>query len=337
MTIHYVINDAVLRQEIDRFEQIWENESPSFTTYTSGSTGKPKKITIQKKHALASAQATIQFFQLTDNNTAMLCLNIDTIGGRMMFLRSKIAKMSLYVSPPKANPLTHISQKIDFIALAPIQLHTILEENPQKLQNIAHILVGGGEIAPSNVAKLKQLGITVFQTFGMSETISHIALKKVGFISDPYYTTLDHTTVAEQNACLCIHAPQLGIYQMETNDRVQILNAKQFIWLGRADRMINSGGIKIQIEELETQLNSFFSEEFFVFPKKDDKFGELVAVVIQGKEKKQYKEKRFYAQLSNKYYVPKEIAFLDQFCYTKSAKIDRLQTIKHITNWFSVD
>ncbi|MCO5260986.1 MAG: AMP-binding protein [Crocinitomicaceae bacterium] len=327
MNLKFITNNEKLKEQVASFITILKDKVTTFTSQTSGSTGKPKTITINKEYAKKSANATLNFLSITKNDTALLCLSIDTIGGKMMVVRAMERNLQLLITTPSSNPLKSINETIDFIALAPIQLHTILNESPEKLKSIRSIIVGGGNISDSTITLLNKYQITVFQTFGMTETISHIALRKVGFEQEECYTTLEGITISENKNQLCIHAPQLGIPTLLTNDLIELKNEKQFKWIGRADYVINSGGIKIQIEELEKELSQKINRPFFITSNKDDKLGQKVVIVFEGKPDNQLNLKTFYSFLKNNYHIPKEIVFAEEFFYTNSAKINRIATL----------
>lgn len=333
MNLHFLKENEKIKKQVASFIEKWRDNSAFFETNTSGSTGIPKTIKIDKKSAVESAKSTIRFLEINPSDNALLCLNTETIGGKMMIVRSIVNEMNLYITEPSANPLTTTEIDIDFIAFAPIQLTTILSESTDKLRKIRNIIVGGG-IIPENILKiLKKEKITVYQTFGMTETISHIAMRKVGFEQDEYYTTLFPTTVSEKNDRLCIHASHLGIEELITNDSVEIIDKNHFKWLGRTDFIINSGGIKIQIEELENKLQNHIRHNFFIYKKKDDKFGEKVVLVIEGEKSEKYTKKDFYAFLENKYHIPKEVAFIEKIIFTESDKINRLANFERLNEY----
>lgn len=330
MKIQYPTNNEKIKGEVASFLNEWENDRSFFESNTSGSTGIPKRIQINKKNAESSAKATIQFLNISPSETALLCLNIQTIGGKMMVVRSIVNGMKLLVTEPSSNPLKTITETIDFIAIAPIQLMTILQENPEKLKPIRNVIVGGGIISEQAIKLLKKHRLTVFQTFGMTETISHIALRKVGYEQEEHYTTLNGIRVSEQKGRLIVRAPAIGVNELETNDEVEIINDRQFKWIGRSDFIINSGGIKIQIEPLERELQQEISEKFFVHPKKDGVLGEKVVIVVEGNESETLLRKEFYSFLKNKYHIPKEIAFIQKIILTPSDKINRIANFEQI-------
>lgn len=333
MNLTFINKNEKNEQKVIRFIKEWENENTFFESKTSGSTGKPKVIQIEKKYAIASAKATLNFLQIKPTENALLCLDIDTIGGKMMVVRSLIQDLNLYITQPESNPLKNCPYPIDFIALAPIQLGTILNETPEKLQTIRTIIVGGGIILESIERRLKESKTTVYQTFGMTETISHIALRKVGYNGEEFYTALDHVTISEHENQLVLSAPNIGINQLITNDIILLKSANQFQWIGRNDNTINSGGIKIQIEKLEDELRKFITEQFFIHSIKDEILGEKIGLIIEGSHYPNYHQKTFYDFLKNKYHVPKVIAYLPKFILTPSHKIHRIANFEALNEF----
>lgn len=326
----FLTDNEDVKLKVVSFINEWENDLDFFVTNTSGSTGTPKKISIQKEHAIQSALSTCEALKLTSKHTAILCLNPTTIGGKMMIVRSMVLDMKLLVGELNSNPLVTCDEKIDFIALVPLQLKKMVEECPDKLRKISTIIVGGGSISAPLENSLKEAKITVYQTFGMTETISHIALKKVGFENSEYYTVLPSVEISAEENLLVIHAPKIGVFNLKTNDLVEIISPTQFKWLGRADFVINSGGIKIIPEVLEAQLSHLINVPFFVVGMDDETLGQRVVVIVEGFADPQLEQKSYYHSLE-KFHIPKEIYFLSNFNYTESGKINKIETLK-LTN-----
>jgi O-succinylbenzoic acid--CoA ligase len=332
MKLTFLTNNEKIKIQVASFLELLTSNSSHFEVKTSGSTGEPKTILIKKEFAFHSAKATLNFLNINEQDNALLCLSTDTIGGKMMLIRANLHNLHLLVVEPSANPLKNSSESIDFMAIAPIQLHTILVENPEKLKSIRSIIVGGGMISDSTIELLKQHQITVYQTFGMTETISHIALRKVGFENEEYYSTLENIHVYKTNNQLVIKAPTLGIDALTTNDLIELKNEHQFKWMGRADFVINSGGVKIQIEALENELHQKIKNRFFITSGKDERLGQKVILVVEGAPANELEQKSFYSFLKNKYHVPKEIVFVEHFEYSKSDKINRIATLIAVKN-----
>lgn len=329
MNIHFLTNNEEIQHKVASFIYEWENDLDFFETETSGSTGIPKKIKIQKQHAIASSKLTGELLHLQKGEKAFLCLHPSTIGGKMMIIRSLVLDLDLFVGDISSNPFDNIAESFDFVALVPLQLQTILTHSPSALKKIKNIIVGGGVISSALENELKTHQLTVFQTFGMTETISHIALKKVGFHGESDYQTLPGVKIEAINQRLKIQFPAIGIHELLTNDVVEITAPNRFKWIGRSDFVINSGGVKIHPEALEKQLETTINAPFFITGISDDLLGEKCVLIVEGVENNLFTHKKRYAHLA-KYSLPKEVYFLAQFVYTESGKINRGATLKTI-------
>lgn len=329
MNVHFLTHNETVRQKVASFIEKWNDDTPFFDTRTSGSTGLPKTIRIRKVHARKSAEKTLQKLGVESNSNALLALNCDTIGGKMMIVRAIIGKLNLFVTEPSANPLNNLPVQPDFIALVPAQLDTVLRENPEKLRGIRNCIIGGGQLPASLESKLHEQQLSVYQTFGMTETISHIALRKAGWQAESAYTLLDGITISLHDACLVVHAPDLGIDRLETNDLVFKVNEQQFQWLGRKDFVINSGGFKIHPEQVERELEQLIDRRFFVSGIPDERWGTQLVILIEGKEDENYLRKDFYSVLSHPYFIPKSVRFVPHFLEVANQKIDRIKTLEN--------
>jgi O-succinylbenzoic acid--CoA ligase len=314
-----------LESQVLNFLTEWHSLRGSIQVKTSGSTGTPKEIELSKQGMLFSAQNTIQFFSLTANSTALLCLPISTIGGKMMLVRAVQCSMQLHIQTPTANPLKSINFPIDFIAITPMQLKVMLDESESELRKIRSILVGGGPISSDLELQLVDKEITVYHSYGMTETASHVALRKVGCGGNEYFISLPgiHFSVNE-NQALQIHFRALQSEVIKTTDRVELVSETKFRWLGRTDFVINSGGVKIHPEEIESLLTKQIPIPFFISSVPDQTLGERVVLFVEGVESILLDFEIDFP----KYGRPKEVLFLPKFWYTQSGKIDRIVTRK---------
>ena len=203
----FLTHNAQIIESVLTFINEWDNDLDFFIAKTSGSTGVPKEIKILKKHAIQSSLNTAEALNLQKGDNAFLCLSPDTIGGKMMIVRSIVLNLQLIIGDINANPLENCDSKIDFIAIVPLQLKELMEHSVDKLRSIQHIIVGGGIISEQLESQLIQHNLTVYQTFGMTETISHIALKKVGVDGTNHFKVLPNIEITERNSQLEIHAP----------------------------------------------------------------------------------------------------------------------------------
>lgn len=324
--LKYIYHSIELQQEIEDFLAKWIDNSDSIETLTSGSTGEPKLISIKKEKMRLSARMTGNFLQIRSGEKALLCLSPSTIAGKMMLVRAMELELELYVTPTSSNPFEKITEEFDFVALVPLQLKNTLDNFPEKIQKCRNCIIGGGDIPYPIIQQLKNLELTVYHTFGMTETISHVAMKRVGFISDEYFTALGGTYFSNLDERLVIHSPLLETESITTNDCIELIDKKNFKWVGRTDFVINSGGIKIHPEVVENKLAEIISVPFFIIGEKDDYLGEKVILYIENKEDIQISKTKM-TELLSRYEMPKEIRYVFPFARTDSGKINRLQTI----------
>lgn len=321
-------DDSSRRNEVQDFLNRWEDEHQEVAIRTSGSTGKPKIIKVLKSHMRNSAHATNTFFKLEQGSGYAHCLSMQTIAGMMMLIRAHIYNGELHVYDVSSNPFSHKSSGADLIALVPLQLDRILNTSPQALTKFKYILVGGGVISNQTEEQLQKQGITVYQSFGMTETLSHIALRKVGLYGNDYYEAIPGCAFHVEDGALVITATHLDIDRLKTNDLVELIDPQHFKWIARNDFVINSGGVKIHPEVLENKLSMLAPLRYFIFGENDSQFGQIVCLAIEGQIPKAQISKLF--QKLDKYEVPRKILLIDQFIQTESGKIDRLQTINQL-------
>ena len=208
--IEFQTNKAEVIRDVNQFIDEWNSDTSTITVHTSGSTGTPKKITLQKKHLRTSAQMTGEHLKLKPKSTALLCLPISTIAGKMMVVRSLVLELNLIVVEPSKSPLNDCSQKIDFAAMVPMQVLNSIENNKEKFKKIETIIIGGAPISPSLIKQISGCHSNAYQTFGMTETISHIAMRRIKEVNTSYIA-LPNVTFTENNNCLVITAPSIGV------------------------------------------------------------------------------------------------------------------------------
>lgn len=305
------------------FLKEWFSDSTEIEVQTSGSTGTPKLITIPKQSFVESAKSTCDFLGLSPKTNALLCIPVTYIGGKMMVIRALVAGYNLLIQEPSSSPLSNLESDIDFIALTPMQAQLSLDEFPDKLKFINQIIIGGGAVTPSFILAIEEFTNQFYSTYGMTETVSHIALKTInGSKKSDYFEVLPSYSVSTNSEnCLIINCPTLSHKKIVTNDVVE-LNANGFKWLGRKDNVINSGGIKIFPEEIERKLKHTLKRvDFYVTSKKDKVLGEKVILVIKTPVDRKKIMDSF--SLLNKYEVPKELILQADFTYTKTGKLMR--------------
>ncbi|WP_428740565.1 AMP-binding protein [Tenacibaculum sp.] len=330
----------------------WFNTEDFVVVQTSGSTGKPKPIPLKKEHMINSAKATGAFFDLKENTTALLCLSTDYIAGKMMLVRALTLGWKIDIVEAASNPLEGVDTVYDFSAMVPLQLHNSLKD----LHKVKKLIVGGGVVSSDLIEGIQNLSTEVFATYGMTETITHIAVKKLNnnvslrgemtkqsvgkeitsqmkFVrNDEYYKVLPNVQLSQDSRnCLVIDAPKVSTERIVTNDVVRLISDTEFEWLGRYDNVINSGGIKLHPEKIEEKLSKIISNRFFVIGISDKRLGEKLVLIIEGVtssavEKSLKTEVKSLKELS-KYEIPKEIYFVDEFVETETKKIQRKKTL----------
>ncbi|QMU66054.1 MAG: AMP-binding protein [Flavobacteriaceae bacterium] len=311
------------------FLRDWFSEKPTLSLTTSGSIGTPKEIELKKRHMIHSAKTTGRFFNLPENTTALLCLSADYIAGKMMLVRAMVLGWHLDIVKTDANPLKNTSKTYDFSAMIPMQLRNSLQD----IHRVKKLIVGGGAVDIDLERAIQKISTQVFATYGMTETSTHIAVKKLNHFknsepSSKHYEVLPDITISKDNrSCLVIDAPKISDTPLITNDIVEIITPTQFNWKGRCDYVINSGGIKLHPEEIERKLAPQIKRRFFVAGMHDKLLGEKLILLIEGTEF--HIPKETYSNL-NKYEIPKKIYFIPQFKETETGKIQRIKILDSI-------
>lgn len=308
-----------INDQLEHIRAKWERGEP-FSITTSGSTGQPKTIQLEKIYMVASARKTLEFLELKPGHKALLCLPLDKIAGVMMWVRAEIYALDLKVVAASGRPLEGVAGEFDFVAMVPMQVEQSLGE----LKRVKKLLIGGAPISNELEEKLNQLGVEAYHSYGMTETISHVALRRIG---EPYFKAMPGTSFSVNSfGQLVIHAPDIGVHNMVTKDVVELRNERTFRWLGRADNVINSGGIKLHPEELERRIQS--AQPFFLAAIADRTLGEKLVMVVESDRSPRQDEYDF-SQLS-KIERPKEIYNISAFRYTSNGKLQRTETLQQI-------
>ncbi len=336
-------NENEILKTVIKFINEWQSDTLYILQKTSGSTGEPKTIKISKSQIKESASATLNTLKFKAADHALLCINPDYIGGKMMIARVLIGELNLSIAPISGNPLKNFKfqEPIDFFSFVPYQLERILDESTDKIQfldNSKAIILGGAPVSDTLAEKIKAKisNSKVYSTYGMTETVSHVALKLINSDKDEVFKALENIKFSvDKRNCLVIHAPKIsGQEQLVTNDVVDLVSSTEFYWLGRYDFVINSGGIKIHPEVLEKEIaglfeNNSIKNRFFVFGLSDEKFGETVNLLVEG-ECDHEKVINLLKQNLNAFHVPKKIFTTEIFVETENGKISRLKSIENL-------
>ena len=350
---------------LEDFYSEWNNDSDRVLVHTSGSTGKPKPMMVEKKRMLNSARITCDFLGLKPGDSALLCMSLDYIAGKMVVVRSIERHLHLISVSPSGHPLKDINLKdangkdvngeITFAAMVPMQVYNTLQvpEERERLTHIRHLIIGGGAIDASLEKELRSLpgNIAIWSTYGMTETLSHIALRRInGAEASEWYQPFDSVKISQTDeGCLVIDAPLVCAETLVTNDIVEIesyiynkvekhekVEKLRFRIKGRKDNVICSGGIKIQIEEVEALLKPHLEKPFMIAKKKDEKFGEIAVLLTEDEDLKKVEatirrllsgksddSNKSSESKSHKYWIPREFRYVEHLPLTETGKPKR--------------
>ena len=337
---------------LEDFLSEWNNGSDRVLVHTSGSTGKPKPMMVEKKRMLNSARITCDFLGLKPGDSALLCMSLDYIAGKMVVVRSIERHLHLISVSPSGHPLKNIDLKdvngkdvngeITFAAMVPMQVYNTLQvpEERERLTHIRHLIIGGGAIDASLEKELQALpgNIAIWSTYGMTETLSHIALRRInGDEASEWYQPFDSVKISQtEEGCLVIDAPLVCAETLVTNDIVEIesyiynkveknevVEKLRFRIKGRKDNVICSGGIKIQIEEVEALLKPYLEKPFMLVKKKDEKFGEIAVLLTEDEDLKKVEATIRRLLSDHKYWIPREFLHVDHLPLTETGKPKR--------------
>lgn len=338
---------------VNDFLQEWNSPSETLLVHTSGSTGKPKPMWVEKQRMLNSAHITCDFLGLRPGDSALLCMSLDYIAGKMMVVRSIERKLRLFSVKPSGHPLSDeslakmVEMDFDFVAMVPMQVYNTLQvpQERERLSRIKHLIIGGGAIDDALAEELRSLPGAVWSTYGMTETLSHIALRRLnGEEASEWYQPFDSVGVSlNSDGCLVIDAPLVCSEPLVTNDIAEIKQQEAssvashssdassslktssphvlFRIKGRKDNVICSGGIKIQIEEVENLLRQHLDAPFLLAKKKDEKFGEIAVLVTESGDLEGVEA--ICRQVLPKYWVPRQYLHFDQLPMTETGKPKR--------------
>ena len=337
--IKNILPRTEFEKKVLQFLQDWFSDSETVSVQTSGSTGIPKVFEIEKKRMLNSSKMTCDFLGLKEGDTALLCLPVQYISGKMMLVRAIERKLKVIISEPSSTP--EISQNTDFCAMTPLQVQNSLD----KIHFIKNLIIGGAAVSENLKSQLTSsiqhpASNKIYETYGMSETLSHIALKQISPIQEEYFTVLNDVEISvDERNCLRIFAPKLNPEILQTNDIVELMHfdstqcdKKQFKFLGRFDNVINSGGVKIFAEELESLVKKHIDRDLVFLGKPDETLGEKLVLVVEGENDEDLKSEILNLKFENKFHSPKEILFLEKFPRAENGKVLRKEILKFLAD-----
>lgn len=316
---------------LGEFLMEWMKEDVNIRLHTSGSTGTPKTILAEKNQLLQSAAMTSAFFEFKPEQTALLCLPMEYIAGKMMVVRALYSGLNLLCIEPNSAPLSALPKDIviDFAPLTPMQLSEVTN-----IQSVRKILLGGSAIHSAMEERLQSFETAIYHGYGMTETFSHVALRCInGRKRTEEYTALPGIKFEiDERGCLIIQAPFLK-EKVHTNDVVNLISDRAFKWRGRADYVVNSGGIKLFPEEIEKKISPLIQERYFLAGLSDNRLGERLTLIIEGERYQESELKALSENLTKvleRFEKPREILFIQNFKTTASGKINRQETINTV-------
>lgn len=307
------------------FMLAWWRDSEFVLGQTSGSTGEPKRIELSKQSMRESAKRTNAFFGLNPGDSLLMCLSANYIAGKMMVVRAIVGGLDLYVQPASSMP--RLERSYDLVSMVPLQVHSLMEsgEGEKSLSHVKHLLVGGSQLMKDELDWLTSLPLKSYISYGMTETVSHVALSELPKCGAPLYRALpDVHFTTDNRGCLVIHADYLQGSPFVTNDMVELLTERSFRWLGRWDNVINTGGVKVFPEKMEKKIERLILHPYYFVGQPDAKFGQRVVLKIESEPFDVSSLKSALSEVLSPYEMPKEIVFLPQFTRTDSGKVKRI-------------
>lgn len=338
--INYSPQSGYEKQVID-FAVRWLSHEQTFSFQTSGSTGSPKSINFSRQQIEDSVALTQKAFHLQAGQTALLCLDMNFVAAKLMIARALIIDMDLLVSEPSGNPLASIHQPIDFAALVPYQIIQALRHTEQNVDLVRTIILGGAAVSPTLAKALSNRATAFYETYGMTETLTHIALKRIDTVTKDFTTLPGIAIAVDERKCLQITAPHIQAESIATNDIINLTSPTTFQLVGRFDSIINSGGIKISPEAIEQKIAEvmaqyFPASAFIISSLPDAQLGHQVVLLIETQPITKSIESTIFQilkEIVTRYEMPKQILALPQFVRTASGKINRVQTQAQLANF----
>ena len=316
---------------LDEFIAEWQNDEPTVLVHTSGSTGKPKPLRVEKLRMAASARITCQFLGLHKGDTALLCMPLDYIAGKMVVVRSLVWGLRLVAVEPSGHPLRGLHEALDFAAMVPLQVYNTMQvpEERARLRQIRHLIIGGGAVNDELVSELSDFPNCVWSTYGMTETLSHIALRRLnGEQASQWYEPFEGVDVSlNADGCLVINAPAVCAEPLTTNDIAEIAaDGRHFRIRGRRDNVVCSGGIKLQIEEIEAKLQPFVDVPFMITKRSDARLGETVVMLVVSDDTERLQT--ICSAHLTRYDMPRAFVSVDALPMTETGKPARAEAMK---------
>lgn len=319
---------APWEQEYLHFLSQWGAGQEEWVFQSSGTTGAPSSVHFSRSQIEASAHLTARVFDLSHGAKALLCLPGQYIAGKMMLARTVVNGWDLQWEEPSSLPFGGQLPKADILSVTPMQLTNLLQCSPHSLDPVRIVLVGGAPVSPSLREACSKLSTRVVETYGMTETLSHVALRELSGsrASDWFYPIPPITVESDSRGCLVIHAKHLSNIQIITNDVVDWNGHGGFRIAGRVDFLINSGGVKVFPERVEAQIGHLVIAPCYISWKSDEGLGQKVVLCIEGEELSDVQKEDLLSRIAERVTAherPREVVCMREFSRTVSGKIIR--------------
>jgi O-succinylbenzoic acid--CoA ligase len=309
------------QQHLDFIED-WIKDDAFIAVQTSGSSGTPSRWNASKEAMRASALRTAEFFDCYEGSTALLVLPSSFIAGKMMLVRAMTLGWNLTALEPTSEPMRHLRESYEFAAFTPMQLASASHDDLESLSRFGAVILGGAAVSSELRGKLAAVSGSFYETYGMAETLSHVALRKMEVEEKPFVALSGVYFSTDDRGCLEIDASYLAEQKIQTNDVVELINNTSFYYRGRYDRMINSGGIKLFAEVIERKLSELIEVPYAISSETDAVLGEKVVLYIEGEFGSS--EQHLHTAMANvleRYEVPKSIYVVERLERTESGKL----------------
>ncbi|MFT4566838.1 MAG: O-succinylbenzoic acid--CoA ligase [Saprospiraceae bacterium] len=305
----------------------WESSDTDVIVRTSGSTGAPKLISLSKKSMRASALKTIDYFELEKGMNFHLSMPAAYIAGKMMVVRAIVGGMNLLCVPPSSTPFRDLTSTVDFAALTPFQVQSTINDTKSNFFLIKKLIIGGAPVLPYLRKQLEGLRTLCYMTYGMTETITHIAVQGLnGIDASDYFEVIKGVNISEEDDNLIIEADYLSNFKIVTNDKVEIVDSNRFKWIGRSDFVINSGGIKLHPETIEGKLSDFINDPYVILSQVHETLGQCAILLIAGSRYSDQVLERLNSNMKialDRYEIPKKTYFVKELKTTSTGKVKR--------------
>jgi O-succinylbenzoic acid--CoA ligase len=317
----WVYHDRSREEEVNAFLKVWQNQEECIHCFSSGSTGEPKSIALHKEDMRISAKKTLDTLGIKPGAHAGLALSTETIAGKMMVVRALIGNLNLHILPVNSEPLRGLTIELDFLSLVPLQAYQSIGKVSIQNQQ-ATVLVGGAPITHIQFNAIRDYWKKSIHTYGMTETVSHVALRSFSDGFDAPFCALPGLEFSTNEDRLIIHSQDFSFKTIETSDLVSLIDEKRFRFLGRADFVMNINGKKINPETIETALSESVAIPFVVVPYEDDVFGQSVGILFEAEYAIGIKDALQHIALPSSVH-PRKFQVHPSFFRTKSGKLDR--------------